>query len=56
LADVRIVDALLNSMRSDAPVKLPPFEKHTRPDKSQEIKRAAVKLEKLINANSASAS
>jgi glucose-fructose oxidoreductase len=55
LADVRIVDALLESMRTGAPVKLEPFEKRNRPDKSQEIKRAAVKPEKLINAQSASA-
>lgn len=56
LADVRIVDALLESMRTGAPVKLAPFEKRNRPDKSQEMKRAPVKPEKLINARSASAS
>lgn len=56
LADVRIVDALLESMRTGAAVRLEPFEKQRRPNKSQEMKRSAVKPEKLINAQSASAS
>ncbi len=55
MADVRIVQALLQSMRSGQPVKLAPYEKRSRPGEQQEIKKPAVKPEKdLVNAESAS--
>jgi glucose-fructose oxidoreductase len=56
LADVRVIEALLQSMRSGSPVKLAPFEKRTRPGEQQEIKKAPIKPQKLIHAESASAS
>jgi len=50
LADIRIVRAIMKSERTRKIVKLPPFEKHKRPGKSQEINKPAVKAPKLINA------
>jgi glucose-fructose oxidoreductase len=56
LADVRVIEALLQSMRSGSPVKLTPFEKRTRPGEQQEIKKSPIKPQKLVHAESASAS
>ncbi len=56
LADIRIVEALLKSMRSGQPVKLEPFDKKgSWPGEGQEMEKSAVKPEKnLVNAESAS--
>ena len=55
LADVRIVEALLESMRSGKPVKLGPFEKRTRPSETQKMEKSPVTPEKnLVDAQSAS--
>jgi hypothetical protein len=55
LADLRIVEALIESMRSGQTVKLPPFEKRTRPSEEQKMEKSAVKPETdLVNAKSAS--
>ena len=54
LADIRIIEALLQSMRSGQPVKVPPFEKRSRPGEQQKIEKSPVKPEKLIRAESAS--
>ena len=56
MADIRIVEALLRSMRSGQPVKLEPYDKKgSWPGEEQEMKKSAVKPEKdLVNAESAS--
>jgi glucose-fructose oxidoreductase len=55
LADLRIVEALLQSARSSQTVKLGPFEKRTRPSEEQKMEKPAVKPETdLVNAKSAS--
>jgi glucose-fructose oxidoreductase len=55
LADLRIVQALLESARSGHPVKLPPFEKRVRPSEEQKMEKSAVKPEEdLVHAKSAS--
>ncbi len=56
LADVRVVQALLQSARSGSPVKLPPFEKSRRPGESEEMKKPPIKPQKLVDAKSASGS
>ncbi|MBV9155143.1 MAG: Gfo/Idh/MocA family oxidoreductase [Acidobacteriaceae bacterium] len=56
LADVRIVQALLESMRSGRPVKLEPFEKKTRPGEQQKFEKSPVKPGKLVHAESPSGS
>lgn len=56
LADARIIEALLQSMRSGSPVKLAPFEKKSRPDKQQKIEKSPIAPEELIHAKSASSS
>ena len=55
LADIRVVQAILESARARTPVRLAPPEKRKRPGKSQEIKKPAVKAPKLINAAKPSA-
>ena len=55
LADVRIVEALLESMRSGAPVKLAPFEKRNRPGEDQKKEKSPIKPQKLVDAKSATA-
>lgn len=56
LADLRIVQALLQSIRSQQPVKLDPFEKHSRPGEHQVIKKSPVKPQKkLVDAQAAAA-
>lgn len=50
LADVRIICALLRSVKTGQPIELPPFAKTRRPDLSQELKRPPVKMPELVNA------
>jgi predicted dehydrogenase len=55
MADVRIVEALLQSMRSHQPVKLDPYEKRSRAGEQQQMKKSPVKPEEnLVDAQSAS--
>jgi predicted dehydrogenase len=54
LADIRVVEALLLSMRSGHPVKLTPFEKGRRPGEQQKIEKSPIKPQKLVHAQSAS--
>ena len=55
LADIRIVEALLESMRTRQPVQLPPFQKEARPGEEQAMHKRAVKpVKDLVNAQSAS--
>jgi glucose-fructose oxidoreductase len=54
LADVRIVQALLQSMRSGQPVKLDPFEKRSRPGEHQKKEKSPIKPQELVDAQSAS--
>jgi predicted dehydrogenase len=54
LADIRVVEALLQSMRSGHPVKLAPFEKRRRPGEQQKIEKSPIKPQKLVHAESAS--
>ncbi len=55
LADVRIVQALLESMRTETPVKLEPFEKRLRPGEQQKMEKSPVKPRKdFVHAQSAS--
>jgi glucose-fructose oxidoreductase len=56
MADIRIVEALLKSMRSGQTVKLEPYDKKTSwPGEEQKMEKPKVKLEKdLVNAESAS--
>jgi glucose-fructose oxidoreductase len=55
LADIRIVQALLESARSGQPVKLGTFAKRVRPSESQKMEKAPVKPEEdLVHAKSAS--
>jgi glucose-fructose oxidoreductase len=52
LADIRIVQALLESMRSGKTVKLGPFEKKTRPSEDQKYEKPPVKAKKVVHAAS----
>src|SRR5579875_3331902 len=55
LADIRIVEALLQSMRSGQTVKLSPYSKQARPSEHQKMEKDFIKPEKdLVNAESAS--
>jgi glucose-fructose oxidoreductase len=55
LADIRIVQALLESIHSGRPVKLGPYEKSVRPSEQQQMEKKPVEPEKdLVNAQSAS--
>ncbi len=51
LADIRIVEALLESMRSGRPVKLAPFEKKNRPGEQQKFEKSPVKPRKRARAS-----
>lgn len=55
LADIRVVEALLQSIRTGMPVKLEPFHKSVRPGEYQKIEKSAIKPRKLVHAQSASA-
>ncbi len=50
LADIRIVQALLESMRSGQPVKLGPFEKRSRPGEQQKKEKRFIKPQGLVHA------
>ncbi len=52
LADVRIVEALLKSMRSGQAVKLDPYEISRRPDETQKIELPPVKPPQAVDARS----
>jgi glucose-fructose oxidoreductase len=55
LADIRIVEALIESARSGKSVELGPFEKSVRPGENQKMEKAPVKPEKdLVHAQRAS--
>lgn len=54
LADLRIVEAVLESMRSGRTVKLGPFEKKTRPGEQQKFEKSPVKTGKIVHAESPS--
>ncbi|MFL6354669.1 MAG: Gfo/Idh/MocA family oxidoreductase [Bryobacteraceae bacterium] len=54
LADIRVVEALLESMRSGHPVRLALFDKRERPGKQQKIEKSPIKPQKLVHAESAS--
>jgi predicted dehydrogenase len=54
LQDVRIVEALYESARKGRPVRIPAFEKRTRPTLRQRHTRPAVKKPRLIKVQSAS--
>lgn len=55
LADIRIVQALLQSIRSGQAVKLAPFTKRSRPGEDQKMDKSPVKPRKdLVDAQSAS--
>jgi predicted dehydrogenase len=50
LADVRVVRAILESVKTQRPVSLPPFAGPRRPKPGQEIKMPPVNVKKLVNA------
>lgn len=54
LADIRIVQALIESMRAGQPVKLEPFQKTSRPGEEQKKEKSFVKPQGLVDAQSAS--
>jgi len=54
LADIRVVQAILNSASARKPIQLPPFERHARPTKRQEFKKPAVKKPEPVHASSPS--
>ncbi len=56
MADLRIVQALLESMRSGKPVKLGRFEKRSRPGEQQKFEKSPVKPAKIVHAESPSGS
>jgi glucose-fructose oxidoreductase len=56
LADVRVIRAILQSAGARKPVELPPFERHKRPTKRQQIKKPAVEKPEPVHASSPSGS
>jgi glucose-fructose oxidoreductase len=54
LADIRIVRAIIESARSGAPVKLPPFRKSSRPSRKLLIRKPPVRMANPVNAPSPS--
>lgn len=54
LADVRVIEAIYESVRTGRLVRLPPFSKKLRPTPQQEIQRPAHGLPKTVNAKSPS--
>jgi hypothetical protein len=50
LADVRVVEALLESAERGRPVRLPAFEAASGPDLDQEIRRPPVRKPELVAA------
>jgi predicted dehydrogenase len=55
LADVRIINALMESAKTGHPVGVRPVEKNTRPTLDQEIQKPALKRPQLVRAASPSA-
>lgn len=53
LADIRIVEALFESLRTNRPVRLPAFKLAKRPSKKQEITRPKVREPKFVKAEGA---
>ena len=54
LQDVRVVEALYESARTERPVRIKPFEKRVRPTSRQRISRPGVTKPELIKVQSAS--
>jgi predicted dehydrogenase len=54
LADVRIVEALLESMRAGRPVQITRTPVHTRPEPDQKIELSKVKAKEIVHAESPS--
>jgi len=54
LADVRIIEAIYESVHAAKPVHLPPFSRRTRPTPRQEIGRPAHRLPRTVKVKSAS--
>lgn len=54
LADVRVLEAIIESSESGAPVRLEPFERARRPDMSQNIEKPPVGRQETVNAPSPS--
>ena len=54
LADVRIIRALYQSMKSGAPVALAPYQRRERPSLEQEIRRPPVEKPAIVHAQAPS--
>jgi len=54
MADVKIIEAILNSIHTKAPVRFDPVEKIARPNQKQKFSRPGVKKRKLFHARSPS--
>lgn len=54
LADARVIDAIHRSLRTGAPVELPPFTRSQRPGMDQEIRRPPVRKPHVVRAPSPS--
>jgi predicted dehydrogenase len=54
LADIRVIQAILQSAKARKPVQLRPFERRARPTKRQEFKKPAVKKPEPVHASSPS--
>lgn len=50
ICDVRVVEAILTSVRSGKPVTLPPYQRQERPSSDQEIKKPPISKPKTVNA------
>ncbi len=55
LADVRVLEAIAESARTHAPVKLPPFTRKRQPDMTQEMRMPPVGKQKTVHAPSPTA-
>lgn len=54
LADIRIVQAILESVKKRKPVQLAPFERYRRPTERQQFKKPAVQKPEVVHASSPS--
>ena len=54
LADARVIDAIHRSLKTGAPVELPPFSRSQRPGMDQEIRRPPVRKPEVVRAPSPS--
>jgi predicted dehydrogenase len=52
LADVRIIEALLRSLRDGHSVRLPPFKRHARPEPRMRLRRPPVREPEPVHADS----